>query len=168
MVFKYFITLLTGYVAAIQASPQLRLARDVDDLPTIKTTSGYVKGASSPFRSNVTIYKGIPFAALPIDDLRWKAPQPPQSWSGVKNATVFGPQCAQSISPAGIFSAGKNTASENCLYLNIWTPSYHDVDNFQSQNLPVYFWIYGRRFSGGSGDVITYVAQTLESLFAVH
>ncbi|PWY88243.1 carboxylesterase [Aspergillus heteromorphus CBS 117.55] len=127
-------------------------------LPVVNTTLGYVQGAYSPFRGGNTavVYKGIPFAAPPTGENRWKEPQAVQPWTGVLNATEFGPQCAQTISSAGIFSSGKNTTSEDCLYLNIWTPNYNETTDLASKNLPVYFWIYGGRFEGGSGDVITY------------
>lgn len=91
-------------------------------LPTVNTTQGYLRGSVSNFRSGATVYKGIPFAAPPVGDLRWKEPQKASSWNGTFNATQFGPQCAQSYSSAGIFSSGKTSTSEDCLTLNIWTP----------------------------------------------
>ncbi|KAJ9156301.1 Carboxylic ester hydrolase [Pleurostoma richardsiae] len=126
-------------------------------LPTINTTLGYVTGMISPFRSGAaTVYKGIPYAAPPTGNLRWAEPQPATPWNGTLNATTFGPQCAQQVSSAGIFSSGKTTYSEDCLTLNIWTPTYNDTSDLASSNLPVYVWIFGGRFEGGSGDVPTY------------
>lgn len=64
---------------------------------------------------------------------------------------------------AGIFNNGKNITSEDCLYLNIWTPTYNTTVDLGSKRLPVYVWIYGGRFEGGSGDVLTYDGSGLAS-----
>ncbi|KAF2771406.1 carboxylesterase [Teratosphaeria nubilosa] len=136
----------------------------IADLPIIQTTQGYVRGTTSPFRDGAaTVYKGIPYASPPTGSKRWTEPTPAESWSGVLNATEFGPQCAQSYSSAGIFSSGKSSTSEDCLTLNIWTPSYDNSTDIANLNLPVFFWIYGGRFTGGSGDVITYDGTGLAS-----
>ncbi|GAQ47629.1 hypothetical protein AtubIFM54640_010221 [Aspergillus tubingensis] len=154
------VSTLAGLAAAVPlaASAAIQTSSAGSDLPVVNTTLGYVRGTYSPFRGGDTavVYKGIPFAAAPTGENRWKEPQSPQPWSGVLNATEFGPQCAQSYSSAGIFSSGKKSTSEDCLYLNIWTPNYNDTSDITSKNLPVYFWIYGGRFEGGSGDVLTY------------
>jgi carboxylesterase 2 len=131
--------------------------------PTLNTTYGYVKGGPSTYRDGITVYKGIPFAAPPTGSKRWTAPSAPASWDGVLNATTFGPQCAQSNGTQGIFSTGSSISSEDCLYLNVWTPTYNDTSSISSKNLPVYVWIYGGRFSGGSGDVVTYDGSGLAS-----
>ncbi|KAF2789736.1 alpha/beta-hydrolase [Melanomma pulvis-pyrius CBS 109.77] len=126
-------------------------------LPTIKTAQGQLRGMISPYRSGATIYKGIPFAAPPTGNLRWKAPEAASSWDGIYNATTFGPQCAQKGGgSAGIFGNGLSTSSEDCLTLNIWTPTYNDTSNMTSKKLAVYVWIFGGRFEGGSADVATY------------
>lgn len=83
--------------------------------------------------------------------------------NGVFTATKFGPQCAQATSDAGIFSSGKSTTSEDCLYLNIWTPAYNDTFDISAKSLPVFVWIYGGRFTGGSGDVLIYDGTGLAS-----
>lgn len=132
-------------------------------LPTINTTQGYLQGAISNFRSSATTYRGIPYAAAPVGSLRWAEPQSPSSWDGVLNATEFGPACAQSASSAGIFASGKTPVSEDCLTLNVWTPTYNDTSDLASKNLPVYVWIFGGRFEGGSGDVKTYDGSGLAS-----
>jgi carboxylesterase 2 len=126
--------------------------------PVITTKNGPVQGIGSPYRDNITVYRGIPFAAPPEGSLRWKDPTAAASWNKTLHATKFAPQCAQSYSSAGIFSNGLNSTSEDCLYLNIWTPTYstNELSSLSTKNLPVYFWIYGGRFEGGSGDVKTY------------
>ena len=73
--------------------------------------------------AEVRVYRGVPFAAPPVGDLRWKAPQPPASWQGVRQATEFSNACWQTQYPAAaaIYQAKLPPLSEDCLYLNIWT-----------------------------------------------
>ncbi|KAE8442016.1 hypothetical protein EG329_003917 [Mollisiaceae sp. DMI_Dod_QoI] len=118
----------------------------------VTTNYGTVQGATSDLNSAVTSYKGIPFATPPIGDLRWRAPTAPSNWTEVLNATSFGADCAQSYSALGLFSSGSEDISEDCLYMNIWTPT----NATSTSNLPVYVWIYGGRFEGGAGSVPTY------------
>ncbi|KAL4802711.1 carboxylesterase [Aspergillus unguis] len=146
-------------LSLLLAAPALVAA----SFPVIKTNNGPVKGAASPYRDGVTVYKGIPFAAPPTGSKRWTPPTAPEPWTDVLNATEFGPQCAQPYSEAGIFSTGKDSTSEDCLYLNVWTPTYNKSTDIQSMNLPVYVWIFGGRFEGGSGDVLTYDGTGLAS-----
>ncbi|OMP84331.1 Para-nitrobenzyl esterase [Diplodia seriata] len=158
-----FLPLLAGLIAVPALAAGASLPRTASQYPTVNTTHGYVRGAGSEYRDGVTVYKGIPFAAPPTGSNRWKAPSAPSPWTEVLEATEFGPQCAQSISSAGIFSTGKNTTSEDCLYLNVWHPSSPSPSALSSASLPVYVWIYGGRFSGGSGDVKTYDGSGLAS-----
>lgn len=160
-------TLLSAVAAAAAVEGRClsrQYTTDSVPLPTINTTQGALQGSLSNFRSPlVTSYKGIPYGKAPVGDLRWKAPQAAEAWDGVLNATEFGPQCMQIYSDAGIFSSGKETMSEDCLTLNIWTPTYNDTSDLTSKNTPVYFWIFGGRFEGGSGDVKTYDGSGLAS-----
>lgn len=90
-------------------------------------------------------FLGIPFAAPPVGDLRWRPPQPPQPWTGILEADEISPACAQQDSLTTDASE-----SEDCLYLNIWTP-----DPAPSEPLPVMFWIHGGgNTSGSTGDLI--------------
>ena len=113
-------------------------ARAVDE--PVQLTSGQVSGAE--LDDNVTVFRGIPFAAPPVGDLRWKAPQPPIPWKGVRAADTFGPACMQ---------RGTRLMSEDCLYLNVWTKAESDQDR-----LPVMVWIHGGGWSSGATAGATY------------
>ena len=106
--------------------------------------SGALKGV---VLGDVVAFKGIPYAAAPVGDLRWRPPQPAASWPGVRPASAFGPVCIQS---GGLFGGGANQ-SEDCLTVNVWTPLHHE-----GRKLPVMVWIHGGGFVGGSGSAPYY------------
>ena len=90
---------------------------------SVKVQQGLVSGMAGK-NPDVTVYRGIPYAAPPVGDLRWKAPQPPVSWKDTREAKQFGNSCPQTSYPSGsIYQSKPEPMSEDCLYLNIWTPS---------------------------------------------
>lgn len=104
------------------------------------TRSGWVSGAVTPDGA-VEVFKGIPFAAPPTGRLRWRPPQPVAPWQGIRPATEFGPRCIQpGRSERSIGYFGPETESEDCLYLNIWTPgrSGGDPNGDKLPNWPVF------------------------------
>jgi para-nitrobenzyl esterase len=103
--------------------------------------------------SGVLRFLGIPFAAAPVDSLRFRSPQPAAAWTGTRDAVAFGPKCAQlKIGGSAIGILGE----EDCLYLNVYRP------NDDSRNRPVLFWIHGggRRVGDGRRDVSAFVRET--------
>jgi len=115
--------------------------------PVAKTASGAVSGATS---DGVDAFKGIPFAAPPLGDLRWRAPQPVAPWNGVRDSTQYGHDCMQT--PFGGDAAPLGTTpSEDCLVLNVWRPA----GSKPGDKLPVMVWIYGGGFvNGGSSPPV--------------
>ena len=105
----------------------------------VKTGSGFVRGVKSQDTATCS-WKGIPYAAPPVGELRFRAPQPAPAWSGVREAFGPGPQCMQVLARG---DARKNM-SEDCLYLNVWRPQKSGV-------FPVMVWIHGGGYIMGSG-----------------
>lgn len=132
------LALLLGLAQAAAAAP-------------VRTDAGLVEGTA---QDGVTVYKGIPYAAPPVGDLRWRDTQPVTPWSGVKQADHFSPECMQTGAyPA---DAPPEPMSEDCLYLNIWRPL-----DAATAPLPVMVWIYGGGVDNGSGAVPLYAGDEL-------
>ena len=113
------------------------------DRATVHT--GALQGTTD---AGVVAFKGIPFAAPPIGELRWKPPQPAQAWSGVRAADSYGADCMQEPFPGDAAPLGV-TPAEDCLYLNVWRPAA------EAGKLPVMVWIYGGGFvNGGSSPAV--------------
>ncbi|OYW11493.1 MAG: hypothetical protein B7X34_03080 [Acidobacteriia bacterium 12-62-4] len=136
---------LLASAAAAQAG-QPTLAKPVS------TKQGKIQGVAGN-EDGITVFKGIPFAAPPVGDLRWEQPQPPAKWSGVRDGSKYGAPCIQNPAPTRFPKNGAtdfNNApemSEDCLYLNVWTPA-----KTGKEKLPVMIWLYGGAYNEGGGN----------------
>jgi len=125
----------------------------------VRVTGGLISGVKSA-SSDVVAFKGIPFAAPPVGELRWKGPQPVHPWAGVRKCDAFGPSPMQAKPvPFGVYTSEflipEQPISEDCLYLNVWTKAH------AGEKKPVYMWIYGGGFSSGGTAVPIYDGEAL-------
>ena len=123
----------------------------------VRIDSGLVEGATGR-QPGVMAYKGIPFAKPPVGELRWKAPQPAESWSGVRRAADYGAVCPHPPLPDNhlFFPGGLGAESEDCLSLNVWTKA-------GSRNQPVFVYVHGGGYRFGSGAERLYQGDSLAS-----
>lgn len=116
------------------------------------------RAAGTLLTGGVKAYLGLPFAAAPVRENRWRAPQPVAAWSGVYNADSFKPECMQGLrSPSINHYFGEEAVSEDCLYLNLWAPAGAKPGD----RLPVVVWIYGGAFNVGSASSPIYSGAPL-------
>ena len=135
----FMLTLLTGVLFAQQ--------------PTrVNVAEGTLEGINE---SGVKTFKGIPFAAPPVGDLRWKAPQPVEKWQGVRQAKEYGPNPMQE-NIFGDMNFGTKKMSEDCLYLNVWTPA-----KTMDEHLPVLIYFNGGGLMCGSGSEPRYAGDAM-------
>lgn len=114
----------------------------------VKTLFGELQGDWADNQQLVRVFKGVPYARPPVGELRFKPPQAPHNWQGVRDATRFSAACWQQYSrDAFVWSRGEFPRSEDCLYLNIWAPTDH------AKPLPVMVWFHGGAHTGGFGHV---------------
>lgn len=116
----------------------------------VKTSSGLIRGTAD---EGTCVWRGVPYAAPPVQDLRWKAPRASPAWEGVRDAVEFPPPCVQYnglMATMDCSTFGSLIGTEDCLYLNVWRPQTEE------KNLPVFFWIHG----GGN-----FVGQSAMSLY---
>ena len=149
--FNALVDAMTGHVLAsgelmgLSAKDPQSTDQSLNAAPTHIET-GLISGVPGHARG-VLVYKGIPYAAPPVGDLRFKAPQPPIAWDGVRKADQFGKICPQSGGGQNGGNGNKDNMSEDCLTANVWTAA-----GYAAERRPVFVWIYGGGFSGGTGS----------------
>jgi para-nitrobenzyl esterase len=158
---------LVGGVLAVVARPSAMIPDQV------RIDTGMLAGGVGATQPTVRVFKGIPYAAPPLSENRWRAPQPPAKWDGVRNADAFGAPCASGgpafggrgggarggapgPAPAAAAPPREPARGEDCLYLNVWTSASSPNDK-----RPVMVWIYGGGFTGGSGGLAWYDGENL-------
>ena len=119
---------------------------------TVQIDAGAISGVANS-SGDVRAFKGIPYAAPPVGDLRWRAPKPAEHWDGTRKADEFGAVCMQ---------GGNQKMSEDCLTLNVWSGA-----KAANEKLPVMLWIYGGGYSSGSGSQAMYDGEALAKKGAV-
>lgn len=124
------------------AAPLAGFAADLTQ--PVRIESGLIQGFPSATK-DVVSFKGIPYAAPPVGRLRWREPQPPLSWEGVRKADAFGSICPQNRFGT---SSPAPDSSEDCLFLNIWAPA-----GATGEKLPILFFVHGGMYQFGSGNM---------------
>jgi para-nitrobenzyl esterase len=163
------IAFLSGcLIVSLLAFPRAASPATGEALPVVSVTGGSIRGTFDPSLPGGGVFKGIPFAQPPVKDLRWREPQPVQAWQGIRDATQSSASCIQpSLGTGGflkplaerygaMYKAAPIDISEDCLYLNVWTPNW-PVKN----PVPVMFWIHGGSNVIGSGGENTYDGAAL-------
>ena len=145
---------LAGLAALLLAAAS---ASDAMAAPVVHTPSGALAGMD---QGKTHAFLGIPYARAPIGSLRWKTPRPAPSWRGVRQATRFGHNCWQAVSPQGFGPwtheyVIQGDISEDCLFLNVWAPAH------AKGKVPVLVWIHGGGFNSGSGSIPIYDGRAL-------
>jgi para-nitrobenzyl esterase len=148
---KNFLTKGVLVASALLMTTQLR-AQANTATNIVTTESGKVQGS---VKDGVLAFKGIPFAAPPLAQLRWRAPQPVTPWTGVRDTTEYALDCDQLPFPSDAAPLGAGT-SEDCLYMNVWKPAAPPPVGSKSAKLPVMVWIYGGGFVNGGSSPLVY------------
>lgn len=141
--------LALGFVTACTTASTPAPSAMADGKPRAKVTGGMIVGSVD---EGINTFKGVPFAAPPVGDLRWKAPQPVAAWSGERATTEFGKRCMQ--------GRASTDTSEDCLTLNVYAPP-------NAKNAPVMVWIHGGSNTGGSGSIYNGAAFAKDGIVTV-
>jgi len=145
----FMLYLLVASVAVAEAG-----GRAINNV--VKIDSGSVSGSELGDDKGVRVYKGIPYAAPPVGNLRWKPPQAVKPWPGVRDGATFGPSCPQIDLLERLYGQKIGPMSEDCLYLNVWAPSKKGPEKY-----PVMVWIHGGSYTMGSGATSAYDGEAL-------
>jgi para-nitrobenzyl esterase len=142
----------TVLIVTAAVLPAMGCGATIGSLSEVRLDSGAITGA---VEAGVWSFKGIPYAAPPVGQLRWQPPQPVTPWTETRACTSFGPACPQ---PTGgdLFYLSVGPTNEDCLYLNVWSPARSATDR-----LPVMVWIHGGSFVSGAGSMAVYGGQNL-------
>ncbi len=154
---------LVGLIAVVWLSLGCAVLEEgAADRHSIATASGQLRGVASPLAETVTVFRGVPFAAPPVNERRFRPPQPPASWEGVRDADQFGTACWQDLTPEdSLYSRGMDLErSEDCLYLNVWSDT-------AGTDQPVMVWFHGGAHTTGHGSSAIFDGTTLASKGAV-
>jgi para-nitrobenzyl esterase len=158
VILQRLIAVLTAFLVGSVAyanDPQPPPAASSDNNPaTARIASGQVSGTTLGQQGDVQVYKGIPYAAPPVGDLRWKPPQPVRAWDGTRSCTQFGHSSLQHKVP--FISRDITDLNEDCLYLNVWAPARRS-----GRPCPVMVWIHGGSFVVGSSCQSCFNSESL-------
>jgi len=149
-------TVIAAYAAVVALSAAVDANAQIED--PVVLDAGRIRGADTEVEG-IRVFRGIPFAAAPVDELRWRMPRPVDSWRGVRDATRFGNICIQPPGRGRLNVAvlpESPPMSEDCLYLNVWTPAESTSDS-----LAVMVHFYGGAWTEGAGSVPLYDGTAL-------
>jgi para-nitrobenzyl esterase len=145
-----------GSTAAVAVLAATAASTSTPAGPAVQVEGGQIADLAAE-SSGIRVFRGIPYAAPPVGEIRWREPQPAQPWSGIRVATEWGPRCVQSNRLGDLDPLNKRMG-EDCLYLNIWTPAKSADDA-----LPVMVWIHGGSNLNGAGSQPEYDGSNLAS-----